>query len=75
MEKIIPEYCMKFLFIIVNALFVAKYSARIFPKGTIIYNISLYRNSWYDITYYNAIIPFACLCMSSKGKYSFDQLP
>lgn len=26
---------MKFLFIIVNALFVAKYSARIFPKGTI----------------------------------------
>ena len=45
MEKIIPEYCMKFLFIIVNALFVAKYSARIFPKGTIIYNISLYHNN------------------------------
>lgn len=32
-------------------------------------------SSWYDITYYNAIIPFVCLCMSSKGKYSFDQLP
>jgi hypothetical protein len=46
MEKNIPEYCMKYLFIIVNALFVAKYSARIFPKGTIyIYNISLYRNN------------------------------